>query len=91
MIDFVFSLSNPWWNRKFRNLWNSAKQISENKFVEAEVYQRNVIVEFGVFVQLRCDHAGAALTIGVCGYTLALSLYDNRHWDRENNRWKIHK
>lgn len=35
----------------------------------------------------RCDHAGFRFYINVLGYFLDIMVYDNRHWDEENDDW----
>ena len=37
------------------------------------------------------DHAGVNLEVALCNYTLILNLYDNRHWNYEENRWMTYE
>lgn len=34
------------------------------------------------------DHAGVKLRFAIFSYQLSLSLYDNRHWDYDNDCWE---
>ena len=34
------------------------------------------------------DHSGLELTFGFFAYTITLSVYDNRHWDYNKQKWE---
>jgi hypothetical protein len=34
------------------------------------------------------DHAGPALTFGIFGYVLIISVCDRRHWNYDEHRWQ---
>jgi hypothetical protein len=36
------------------------------------------------------DHAGPNLTIEFFGFFFDIKIYDTRHWDYENDKWKVH-
>ena len=88
MIYFNINIRNPrWWNR-----WNNIKSWAgatpiPNKFWEVQITRGPELlrVEFEFTVQQ--DHAGVNLELGLAGYCLHFTVYDNRHWDIDNNRW----
>jgi hypothetical protein len=93
MIVITFSLQNPYFKgwRDFKNIrnWHGATPF-KNKFWEVELLKSGEIVMFDLTVRTRCDHAGTTLGLGLLGYTINITLYDNRHWDVENNCWKVY-
>ena len=91
MIYFNVNIRNPrWWNR-FENIksWSGSTPW-KNKYWEVEITKGPELfrVEFEFTTQQ--DHAGTRLELGLTGYTLNCTFYDNRHWDIENNRWMIY-
>jgi len=46
-------------------------------------------------VEVRCthkqDHAGISIGFGLLGYGVSFRIYDNRHWNEENNTWEVYK
>ena len=45
-------------------------------------------IEFEVTTQQ--DHAGCNLEFGLLGYGASFTMYDNRHWNHEENRWMFY-
>jgi hypothetical protein len=88
MIYFNINIRNPkWWNR-FESLWNKFGTTPfEHKFWEVQFIKSPELfrVEFNWNVQE--DHAGIRLELGLLGYQLDLSFYDNRHWNIEKSQW----
>lgn len=93
MIVVTFSIQNPnfegW--KSFKNIrnWHGATPF-KNKFWEVELLKNGNIVEFDFTVRARCDHAGTTLGLGLFGYSINATVYDNRHWDHEKNRYAIY-
>jgi hypothetical protein len=48
----------------------------------------NLITGINLYKNVHCDHAGICLEISMLGLTIAFRIYDNRHWDYENDRWE---
>jgi hypothetical protein len=93
MIAVTFSIQNPYFRswRDFKNIRNWHGHLPwKNKYWEFEVLQSGALVEFDFTVRTRCDHSGATLGLGLFGYSINATLYDNRHWDVENNCWKVY-
>ena len=90
MINFRFSLENPWWIR-FDNIKSWAgKTPFENKFWEVQVMKSDDIVAVDLRITTQTDHAGVDLWLGLLGYAVNLQFYDNRHWDYSTDNWKKH-
>ena len=46
------------------------------------------LFEFEINVDRKCDHAGVKLCVCLFGFVFRIGLYDNRHWDYDNNCWE---
>lgn len=91
MIHFGFNLRNPW-STRFDNLWNRAYATPfDNKFVELELYRYGHIVSLNFNCTTRQSHAGVDLELGLLGYGIHFTWYDNRHWDNEKKAWENHE
>lgn len=71
------------------------QQITTNKFLEIQCnlfdhLSRNNIFEFNLTWTIKQDHAGPNFTVIIFGVIyFHIMIYDNRHWDWENNKWNI--
>ena len=91
MIYFNFNIRNPkWWDR-FENIkcWMGGTPI-KHKYWEVQIIKNDNLlrIEFGVTTQQ--DHAGCNLELGLFGYEVHFTFYDNRHWNHEENRWMVY-
>lgn len=90
MINFNFSITNPWSNR-FSNLWcRSYATPFENKRIELEIYKDTNIISLAVQLTSRRDHSGLSIEVGFVGYSFNFKFYDSRHWDYQTNKWTIY-
>ena len=65
-------------------------QITKNKSFEFQISKFAYsfpIIGFDFSYRPYQDHAGPRLTIALLGIEFMASLYDNRHWFREEGRW----
>ena len=91
MIYFNFNIRNPyWWNR-----WEGIKHWAggtpfKHKFWEVQIMKNSELfrIEFGWTVKQ--DHAGINLELGLLGYEIHFTFYDNRHWNAEEGRWMVY-
>ena len=59
-----------------------------NKYFEFEILRDNFyLFELELSWTKKRDHAGIKIIFGVIGYSIAATIYDNRHWDREKDCW----
>jgi hypothetical protein len=88
MIYFNFAISNPWSKRTFKTVFSRHWTLSKNKVFEVDVarYSQLLGAELSV-TPVRCDHAGVHVSVTFLTYTIAVSFYDCRHWDKVNNCW----
>jgi hypothetical protein len=90
MINFNFSITNPW-SKRFSNLWcRSYGTPFEHKYVELEVYKDTSIVSIAVHLTARRDHSGLSIELGLVGYSFNFNFYDCRHWDYQTNKWAMY-
>jgi hypothetical protein len=90
MINLKLSLTIPWWDR-FENIYCCAgKTPIKHKFWEVQVLKSDDIATVDLRITTRCDHAGIDLWVGAFGYSVNLTLYDNRHWNHEENRYYVY-
>ncbi len=88
MINVSFGLRNPFSSR-WDNIYNRSKVLGK-KAVEFEVYRDTTIVSFAFRWNIRQDHAGMNLELGLFGYTVSAQYYDTRHWNEEAGRFYIY-
>lgn len=87
MISLNFNLRNPWSNT-FKNLWCRTYTVTENKSVELEVTKDFTLIAFMFNWTVRQSHAGMDLELGLFGYNVHITFYDNRHWNVEKGRYQ---
>jgi hypothetical protein len=85
MINFSFGLLNPFCSR-WDNIYNRSAVFGK-KAVEFEIYRDTTIVSFAFRWNIRQDHAGMNLELGLFGYTVSAQYYDTRHWNEEEGRF----
>jgi hypothetical protein len=90
MINFNFTLQNPFKYSDFKYLFQKDYKLSENKTLELELFSyRNNL--FMLNLDLRWfgyDHAGPEFRISILGYEFSVVVYDRRHWDINKNKWE---
>ena len=87
MLNFSFSIRNPW-SQQFKNLWNRVYATPhKNKFIELEIYKDSSLVSLNANVTTRQSHAGIDIEVGLLGYCFHFNLYDSRHWNYDEGRW----
>ena len=89
MIYLNLNLRSPWFDR-FENVWNNSWPITENKTWEVEILKTENLFRFEFEYNIRQDHAGIQLELGLFGWEFHIGLHDNRHWDYENKCWKVY-
>lgn len=91
MIYFNINIRNPKWVERFENIkcWVFDTPIP-HKYFEIQIIKNDNLLrlEFGWTVQE--DHAGFNIELGLFGYEIHFTFYDNRHWNSEENRWYVY-
>lgn len=97
MIYLSFDIKNPF-STKFSSFGYTkcGKTWMPHKFWEFEVYKTNSIIRFILDFTIRQDHAGTRFStfgIELClfGWDFEFRVYDNRHWNYENNCWEVYE
>ena len=89
MIYLGFSIRNPWWNRRFANLWHRWGDTGiPHKCWEVEIIRGDSLISLSLDISWQRDHAGIAVGLGLLGYEVHAELYDTRHWDHDQDRWR---
>ena len=87
MINFNFTLINPW-GKRWKNVWcRTYNTPFKNKFLELEFFKDTTIVTFMFQLTTRQSHGGAMIDLGLLGYSFSFNFYDNRHWNYEAGRY----
>lgn len=92
MIKLSFSILNPKSLDKFEHIYQRSGAITKNKSWEFEVYKQDqtfLDIDIDTCIIGR-DHAGIGIVLGLLSYVFYAKIYDNRHWDYTNNKWKEH-
>lgn len=76
-------------NKIFHHLGCLYGKITKYTSWELEHYYENSsLLEARFSKHTECDHAGFELSLGILGYVVRFTLYDNRHWDKETNTYE---
>jgi hypothetical protein len=92
MIRFSFGVANWRPPCEFKNIYNRAWAVSQNRTLEIQ-FDRYDYELLGIDCDLRWrggDHAGPKFEINILGWCFRISLPDNRHWDCETDDWELH-
>jgi hypothetical protein len=98
MITFNFKISNPWsksWATT-NNFLLTDYRISRYKRLELQVSHWSNLGEIvsihldtdGLGWSSMHDHAGPSFDLTILWFYVSVKLYDNRHWNYDNNRWE---
>jgi hypothetical protein len=88
MIYLGFSLNNPFWIERYRDIWKRHWAVSKNKNIEFEFHKNSELFGFSfTFAPIARDHSGLSFSIDLLGYSFYFNFYDSRHRDHYNNRW----
>jgi hypothetical protein len=91
MIYFNVNIRNPYWWQRFENIkcW-AGNTFIKHKCWEVEVIKNDNLFRIEFEFNVRQDHAGVNLELGLLGYEIHFTLYDSRHWDTETDSWKVY-
>jgi hypothetical protein len=70
-----------------------AFRLTKHKFLGWQVSRKFATqpFEFSLLWNHKAHHAGISFTFGIYKlFWLELVIYDNRHWDFDNNTWRNH-
>lgn len=91
MIYLNFNIRNPGWYDRFKNIWwKTGATPWKNKFWEIQIIKNDNLLRFEFQFTVRQDHAGLNLELGLVGYEIHFTFYDNRHWNHEESRWMFY-
>lgn len=77
----------PWWER-YRSLWfKSGQTWFRHKLWEIHAIEHWNLFRFEFQITSEQDHAGVNLELGLLGYEIHFTVYDDRHWDYEEDTW----
>lgn len=89
MINFNFNIRNPY-SQQFKNLWCKMWGVNLHKYIELEVYKDSSLLYINFNWTIRQSHAGLDIELGLLGYCVHFTFYDNRHWNYEEGRWMFY-
>ena len=91
MIYFNVNIRHPrWWNR-FVNIKNWIWETPfRHKYIEVELLKLDNLLRIEFEFTTQQDHAGINIELGLFGYEVHFTFYDNRHWNCEEGRWMIY-
>jgi hypothetical protein len=89
MINLNFDITNPW--RAYQhghNYFANAWLVTKNKCLEVNVSRGgSELLEFGFSWNMRTDHAGIRIVLGLFYRFIHVNFYDIRHWNDEKGRY----
>ena len=88
MIYCNINIRNPNWWERFANIknWHGRTPI-KNKFWEIQIIKNDNLLRVEFEFSIKQDHAGINLELGLLGFEIHFTVYDNRHWNYEENCW----
>ena len=88
MIYFNVNIRNPFWWDRFENIkcWSGSTPF-KHKYWEVQTMKSCELLRIEFDWTIRQDHAGIRLELGLLGYQIDFSIYDNRHWDTKTDSW----
>ncbi len=88
MIYFNFNIRNPGWCERFANIkcW-MGETFVKHKYWEIQVIKNDNLLRVEFEWTVKQDHAGVNLELGLLGFEIHATIYDNRHWNTDENRW----
>lgn len=92
MIYFNVNIRNPhWWSRfELIKYWVWPLPLFTNKYFEIQTIKDSNLLRFEFEFTIKQDHAGCNLELGLFGYEIHFTFYDNRHWNAEEDRWMFY-
>ena len=70
---------------------NKVYMLVSTRGIKFELSILNALLHFDFNIRWKTDHAGVSLWLGLLGFDVGLNFHDTRHWDYENNRWKVYE
>ena len=96
MIGFHLRISNPF-NKNWvttHDILYSHLPISKHKNFELQIAVWSGVDEFfSINLDIHLtgrDHAGPSFDLTILWFYVSVKLYDDRHWDDENNCWAVY-
>ena len=91
MIYLNINIRKPSWWRRFKSIKNwHGETPFKYKYWEVQVIQNDNLFRIEFELNVKQDHAGVNLELGLFGYEIHFTVYDNRHWDYENDKWVVY-
>lgn len=90
MINISLTITNPWSDRWDMGMCFSGR-ITKNKSWELQFPKTNTIICLEFKFTTKQDHAGFYLELNLFGRGFIFQIYDNRHWDYDNQKWSEHE
>ena len=78
MLNVDLRLSNPF-SRRWDIAHSKSGKITKHSAYELNHYRSNTIINLYLRIQLRGDHKGIFLMLGLMSHDIELSVYDIRH------------
>jgi len=90
LIYLGFTLSWPFKDISQKDYIEKTWKISKNKSLGVQLSRggNNLLAGSLKFALYGHDHAGLMFEIEFLRHFFVINLYDNRHWDYENNCWE---
>lgn len=87
MIDIHLGLRNPY-SERWHSLFSRTYALPiQHKHLEINLERNSDIIVLNLRITHRQSHAGIFLNLAILGYSVLFNMYDDRHWDYENNCW----
>ena len=89
MIYLNLNLRLPSWWERYKSIksWHWETPF-KHKHIELQVIENCNLLRLEFEFTVKQDHAGVNLELGLFGYEVHFTFYDERHWNHEKNCWE---
>lgn len=91
MINFSFHLNWPLFKNNYdwcKDYFYKSWRVTKHKSLEIQLSKAgDTLVGTAFRWDTHCDHAGVMFELNLLRHFFIINLYDNRHWNDEENRY----
>jgi hypothetical protein len=89
VIKIKIETKLPYLFNYWNNIYNTSIKFSQNKYGEIQLtFANNLKTGININKYIHNDHTPFNIEISIVGFTIVFTVFDNRHWNDENNKYE---
>jgi hypothetical protein len=88
MINASLYITNPFSKQEHDNIYHKGGPLFKNKYWDIIIEKDPCLLVLSLRANIRQDHAGVFLEVGLFGRSIYFEFNDVRHWDDKNDKWE---